>query len=97
MQSEFDTTVVKAVALSEGLAPFASKIAYIYRRQQGSDPEELKVPLNEILQRRAPDVKLLADDILYVPQNDGKRVTSRVLEQLAGFTQAAGTELVLYH
>ena len=97
MQSEFETTVVKALALSEGLAPFSSKVAYIYRRKQGSDPEELKVPLNQILQRRAPDVKLQADDILYIPQDNGKRMTSKLLEQIAGFSQAAGTELVLYH
>jgi len=97
MQSEFDTTVVKALALSEGLAPYSSKFAFIYRRAQGSDPEELKVPLNLIMQRRAPDVKLLADDILYVPENNGKRITGRVLEQLAGFSQAAGSSLILYH
>jgi polysaccharide export outer membrane protein len=97
MQSEFDTTVVKALALSEGLAPYSSKFAFIYRRTQGSDPEELKVPLNLIMQRRAPDVKLLADDILYVPENNGKRLTSRVLEQLAGFSQAAGSSLIIYH
>ena len=57
-----ETTVLKAVALAEGLAPFSTKAAYIFRAGQ---PEVL-VELSKIMDRKAPDVALAANDILYV-------------------------------
>ena len=59
-----ETTVLKAVALAEGLAPFATKGAYIFRAGQGG-PLNF-VELSKIMDRKAADVALTANDILYI-------------------------------
>ena len=98
MQDNSDTTVVKALALSEGLAPYSAKLAYIYREgAPGAPRQEISVPLSQIMARKAPDVALQADDILYVPDNNGKRMTAKVLAGLAGFGTQAGAGMLIYH
>jgi len=97
MQGDEQTTVVKAIALSEGLDQYSAAEAYIYRlRGAGQEREEIKVPLSRIMNRKAPDVALLADDILYIPGSNGKRLTSKVLSGLAGFSQSAGQAMIIY-
>ena len=96
MQNDSDTTVVKAITLSAGLAPYSGNIAYIYRhRATGVERDGEKVELQRIMTHKVPDVALHADDILYVPANDGKRMTYRVLSQIAGFGQNVGSYAVI--
>lgn len=96
MQNDSDTTVVKALALSSGLDQYSTNVAFIYRKPKaGGEREEIQVPLKLILKRRAPDVAMQADDILYIPTNDGKRLTGKILNQIAGFGQTAEAGLVL--
>lgn len=98
MQGDADTTIVKALALSAGLAPYASNDAYIYRlRAGGGGRVELKIPLSRIMKRKAPDPALKADDILYIPDNNGKRMTSRVLNQIAGVGATTAAGVAIYH
>ena len=98
MQNNSDTTVVKALALSEGLEPYSAKLAYIYREAApGAPRQEISVPLAQIMARKAPDVPMQADDILYVPDNNGKRMTAKVLAGLAGFGTQAGAGMLIYH
>jgi polysaccharide export outer membrane protein len=74
-----DATVFKAIALSEGLAPNAAKEAFIFRREAGlGSRNEIPVDLKKIMDRKAPDVALMADDILYIPENVGRRDTLAV-------------------
>lgn len=90
-----ETTVLKALALTEGLAPFASNEAYIYRREGGSGSQnEIPVDLSRIMQRKSPDVPLLANDILYIPDRSGKRVTMSVLEKVFSFGAGVLTALI---
>jgi polysaccharide export outer membrane protein len=92
-----DTTVMKVLALSEGLAPFASKQAYIYRRDPVTGAKnEIPVELNQILQRKSSDVALMASDILYVPDNRSKRVGLSALERILTFGAATGSGLLIY-
>ena len=77
-----EATVLKMMALSQGLAPYAAKEAYIYRREGNGSKNEIPIPLNQIMERKAPDVPLLANDILYVPDNKGRRRTIRTLETI---------------
>ncbi len=88
-----ETTVLRVLALAEGLAPFAAKRVYIYRA--ASDPmvrSEIPVELDMILQRKSPDVALQVDDVLYVPDNKGRRTAATVLDRMMGFgaTTASG-------
>lgn len=89
-------TVLRALALAEGLTPFARKQAYLYRRAESGPPVELKIELGQILARRAPDVPLEPNDVLYVPDHAGRRITTQALERAIGFgTATASGVLVL--
>ncbi len=85
-----DTTVLKMLALSEGLLPFATQEAFIYRREGGEgNRNEIPIPLSKIMARKAPDVRLLPNDVLYVPDNKNKRMTMSMVDRIATF--GAGT------
>jgi polysaccharide export outer membrane protein len=82
------TSVLKALALAEGLAPFSAKVAYIYRPADG-EKLEIAVALRKILDRKMPDVVLAPGDIFYIPDNRSGRVTASVIDKAVAF--AAGT------
>jgi polysaccharide export outer membrane protein len=94
VQDGVESTVLKMLALSEGLMPYASKDAYIYRREGNGAKNEIQIPLSKIMERKAPDAPLLANDILYVPDNKGRRMTLGVLEKIAVFGAGASTALI---
>jgi polysaccharide export outer membrane protein len=85
------------LALAEGLAPYSTKEAYIYRREAAGTKNEIPVPLDKIMQRKSPDVPLTANDILYIPDNKGKRIGIKALEAIVGLGGAATTALIIYH
>jgi polysaccharide export outer membrane protein len=88
-----ESTVLKMLALSQGLMPYSTKEAYIYRREANGSKNEIPIPLDKIMERKAPDVPLLANDILYVPDNKKRRLTLTTLDKvlmLAGGIGAAG-------
>jgi polysaccharide export outer membrane protein len=93
-----ESTVLKMLALSQGLMPFAAKEAYIYRREGNGSKNEIPIPLSKIMERKAPDTPLLANDILYVPDNKGRRMTLGALEKvlLVG-TGMGAAALYVYH
>ena len=92
-----DSTVLKMVALSEGLMPFSEKIAYIVRRKEGETPQEIPIQLARIMERKSPDVLLEIGDILYVPDNKTRRSTMSIVDRLAGFGSATASGLVIWH
>lgn len=94
VQDGIESTVLKMLALSEGLMPYASKDAYIYRREAGGAKDEIHIPLSKIMERKAPDQALLANDILYVPDNKSRRLTLGVLEKMLVFGAGASTALI---
>jgi polysaccharide export outer membrane protein len=94
VQDGSDTTVVEMLALAEGLAPYAGKQAFIYRREGAGAKNEIPVPLEKIMKRQAPDVTLTANDILYIPDNSGKRVALAILEKVLIFGSGASTALI---
>jgi len=96
VQDGFDTTVMQMLALAEGLSPFANGQAFIYRREAAGSKNEIPVPLDKIMKRRAPDVPLTANDILYIPDNRGKRIGIAALEKLLLFGGTAGATALIY-
>jgi polysaccharide export outer membrane protein len=96
VQDGSDTTVRQMLALAEGLAPYANKEAYIYRREASGNKNEIVVPLDKIMRRQAPDITLTADDILYVPENRGKRLGLGALEKILAFGTTAGATALIY-
>jgi polysaccharide export outer membrane protein len=94
MQDGSDTTVLEMLALAEGLAPYASKEAFIYRREGNGNKNEIPIPLSKIMNRKSQDVTLRANDILYIPDNSGKRMRSAALDKILLFGSAGATALV---
>ena len=94
VKSSADTTVLQMVALSEGLTPYFAREAYIYRQEGAGTKNEIPVPLEKIMQRKAPDVPLIANDILYIPDNKGKRLTLGTLEKALGVGAALGAAAI---
>jgi polysaccharide export outer membrane protein len=89
-----EATVLKALAYAEGLLPYSGKQAYIYRRDGPGSKREIVVPLKLMMDRKAPDVALAADDILYIPEAKGTRMTLAALEKVLLVGSGMATALV---
>ncbi len=95
LADDSETTVLKVLALSEGLLPYAAKMAFIYRREGGDGAKnEIPIELKRIMDRKSPDVPLAANDVLYIPDNTGKRAAFTVLERVLLFGTTAGATAV---
>ena len=58
---------------------------------------EIEVNLTEILKRQKPDVTLQARDILYVPDNNGKKNFNLWMDRLSGVGTSAASGALIYH
>ncbi len=97
MQDNSDTTLLKALALSQGTLPYSAKLAYIYRRDKVTSARtEIPVELSRIMARKSPDIPVFPDDILYIPENHGKKLTMGALDRIAGTGQTVAGALA-YH
>ena len=68
-------TVLRAVALGEGLLPTASKgSAVILRTDATGVQTEIPVDLGDVLAGRAPDLALQSEDVLWVPNSTSRSV-----------------------
>ncbi|HEX3685191.1 MAG TPA: polysaccharide biosynthesis/export family protein [Bryobacteraceae bacterium] len=76
-------TVLKAVALAEDLKPTAEGKKALLIRKNPSAPngaQEFDVNLSKILSNKAPDSPMLADDVLFVPDSNAKKIMHRAGE-----------------
>jgi polysaccharide export outer membrane protein len=90
-----ESSVMKALALSEGLDTFSGHMAYIYRLEGGSGARnEIPIELKKILHRKSPDVALMSNDILYIPDAAGVRASMKVLETSLGIGAGLGSALI---
>jgi polysaccharide export outer membrane protein len=91
-----ESNVLKAISLSEGLEKYAGGTAYIYRQEGGANGKhEIPVDLKKIIDRKAPDVALLPNDILYIPDKTGTRNTMAVLEKTLMIAGAISGALIV--
>ena len=90
-----ENTVLKLLAMVEGVAPYAAKEAFIYRATGDGRPrQEISIPLTKLMERKAPDVPLIADDILYVPDAKGRRAGWNALEKVLIYGSGAASALI---
>ena len=97
VRNDEQTTVMQLLALSEGLTPFSAKIAYIYRPAPSGPRQEIAVPLEKILKRKVPDVPLSANDILYIPDNKGRRLTAEAIDRITSLGGQTAANYVIWH
>jgi len=92
------STLLKALAATQGTLPFTSKTAYVYRAVDDGGPrKEIPIPMKDILNRKAPDVPLMANDVLYIPENSKTHLSASVLDRIAGFGSTVGSGLIIWH
>lgn len=89
-------SVMKAIALAEGLAPFAAKTAYIYRKDAAGVQQEHPIEMQRLLRRQVPDQALEPNDVLYIPDNNGKRLGMAALEKVLLFGSTAGATALVW-
>ena len=92
-----DESVLKMIALSEGLAPYAGKIAYVYRRDASGAKKEIPIELDKILQRKSPDVPLEVGDLLYIPDNKTRRAAMTTIDRITMFGASTASGLLIWH
>jgi len=92
--TDTESSALKVLSLAQGLADNAAKEIYIYRHEANGSRSEIPVPLRRIMERKAPDSPLLAGDILYVPDNKGRRMTIGALEKILLLSAGAGAAAV---
>jgi polysaccharide export outer membrane protein len=90
-----ESSVLKALALSDGLDTYTGRIAYIYRIDGSGRKNEIPIEVKKILARKSPDVPLYANDMLYVPNSIGLRAGAKALEITLG-AGIALTSIMLY-
>jgi hypothetical protein len=54
------------------------------------------VELDQILRRKQADIAVLADDILYIPENRGKKLGVTAIEKAVMFGTNAGATALIY-
>jgi polysaccharide biosynthesis/export protein len=91
-----DTSVLKLVALSEGLMPYAAKFAYVYRRNDDGSKQEIPISLEKIMERKEPDVPLQVDDVLYIPDNKTRRNTMSVIDRVTSFGTSTASGILIW-
>ena len=95
MNTGADTTILKALAMTGGLAPYPAKIAFIYRNEgNAGGKNQVPIELKKIIERKSPDVALNANDILYIPEATGRKNSMSAAKTVAMFGAALGTTLL---
>lgn len=95
MNTGADTTILKALAMSGGLAPYPGKIAFIYRTDgNAAGKNQVPIELKKIIDRKSPDVALNANDILYIPEATGRKNSMSAAKTVAMFGATLGTTLL---
>lgn len=90
--STFNT--MKIIALAHGLigSAKANKTVILRKDPNTGQTKEIKIRLKRIMDRKDPDVRLYAGDILYVPDSGTRRILGRAGEAAIGI----GTGLAIY-
>ena len=81
-------TVLKLVALAQGIKGTAKpgEAVILRKNSETGQTQEIDVNLNKIMARKADDVRLYPNDILFVPDSTGKKVLRRAGEVALSIT-----------
>jgi len=81
LPSKDQVTILQAVAMAGGLTPTASKGgARIIRTKEDGSRFEIPIQLGQIIKGQSADMKLLANDIVYINDSTTKAAVRRGLE-----------------
>jgi polysaccharide export outer membrane protein len=90
MEDRERVSVLQALALAEGVGPYAKKsAARIVRQGENGSRQEIPVDLGKVVKGIGEDVEMAANDILIVPDNTAKYWGQRGLETAISTLTAA--------
>jgi polysaccharide export outer membrane protein len=92
MENKTEYTALRAIAMAHGPTKVARLSQVTIIRRNGDGVLQIPVALDKIARSKAPDVKLLPEDILYVPTNKGKLVAV----QAAQIALSVGTSAAIW-
>ena len=89
-----NVTILRVVALAHGLTGFAKADSSVILRtnQDTGKREEIRVRIKQIEKNKAPDVPVMSNDVLYIPDSTGKKVLARAGQAAVGI----GTSVTIY-
>jgi polysaccharide export outer membrane protein len=82
MDNGTDMTVLQAIAMAEGANPTAKLNKAKLIRKTPNGPQETPLPLRDMLASKAPDLRLQAEDIIFVPNSAAKTAGRRTMEAI---------------
>jgi len=82
MDNGTDMTVLQALAMAEGTNPTAKLNNAKLIRTTATGRQELPLALKDMLSSKAPDMRLQAEDIIFVPSSAAKSAGRRTLEAI---------------
>ncbi|MHB8734085.1 MAG: polysaccharide biosynthesis/export family protein [Terriglobales bacterium] len=88
-------TLIRVLTYSGGWTTTSKPHQAVIMRTTKTGRHEIPVDLTKVLARKAPDLTLASNDVIYLPDDTTKKVGLEILERAAGaLTMAAGTLLV---
>jgi polysaccharide export outer membrane protein len=82
MDNGTNMTVLQAIAMAEGTNPTASLNKAKLIRTTPTGRQEMPLALKDMLSSKAPDMRLQAEDIIFVPTSAAKSAGKRTLEAI---------------
>jgi polysaccharide export outer membrane protein len=92
MDNSSEMTVLQAIAMAEGVLPDAALNKSKLIRRTPNGPQEIPLRLKDMLASKTPDIRLQAEDIVFVPNSAAKSAGKRTLDSII----STATGLVIY-
>ena len=89
-------TVLQALATAEGANPTAALRSAKIVRKGDNGPTEVPVDIKKIMQAKAPDMTLQAEDVVFIPTSKAKNVGVRTLESIVNIATGVATYRAVY-
>jgi polysaccharide biosynthesis/export protein len=80
MDQQIQYTVLKVVAMAHGPTRNAKLSKARIVRQVNGGTQEIPIPLDKIVLSKAPDVPLMAEDIVFIPNNTAREMAGKVTQ-----------------
>jgi polysaccharide export outer membrane protein len=96
MENGGHITVLQALATAEGALPTAGLHNAKIVRKGENGPTEIPVDIKKIMQAKAPDMTLQAEDVVFIPSSTAKNVGVRTLQSIVNIATGVATYRAVY-
>ncbi len=96
MDNSGHITILQALAMAEGANSSANLHQTKIVRKTENGQTEIPVDLKKIMQAKEPDMKLQAEDVVFVPTSKGKYAGERTLQSIVSIATGVATYRAIY-